>query len=59
MAKWTACASANPLLKKIVKYLRWKGMDRVIFAAELKAYAIVGVSLSGGEFLNESRKVIY
>jgi len=34
-------------------------MDRVIFAAELKAYAIVGVSLSGGEFLNESRKVIY
>jgi len=41
-------------------------VDRVIFVADLKAYAFVGVSLSdekfmgalGGEYLNESCNVI-
>jgi len=39
-------------------------MDTVIFASDLIEYAFVGVSFSeakfmGGEYLNESRKVIY
>jgi len=39
-------------------------VNRVIFAADLTEYAFVGVSFSGakfmgGEYLNESDKVIY
>jgi len=39
-------------------------VDRVVFAADLIAYAFVGVSLldakfMGGEYLNEPCKVIY
>jgi len=52
------------LLKTHSEKLALKGMDWVIFVADLIAYAFVAVFLSnakfmGGEYSNESCKVIY
>ncbi len=51
-------------MRAVKNYQQKKNIQKVIFAADLIAYAFVEVSLSdatfmGGEYLNESHNMIY